>query len=84
MSKFSWKKRIKESQQVTQYKILGKYYDRIRFGNEKWYDPIDEECEICHVKTHYFHVLGCSKEFSVCEKCSTNQMIYCECEAEIE
>lgn len=82
----SIRQRLKDSQSFQQYKILGKYYNRYKFGEEPWHDPEEESCIQCKTKKTQLHALGCSEEYIIAEACKCNafgkRAIYCTCEAQ--
>ena len=78
MNRKSIRQKLKESATFPQYKIKGKYLDRVKFGKEPWYDGSLEECEFCYTKVNSLHSLGCGFE---CSPCGEHRFaIDCKCE----
>lgn len=83
--------RIRESQEWTQFKVNGKYYERVRFGKEPWFKDRDDEgeevraCPLCSVPLNHYHLLGCFHEQStwICDcRPVAVRVIDCKCDAE--
>ena len=64
-----------DSQQWTQYKIKGKYFNRIRITKEEFL----KECSSCHARVSYFHIVGCLAELSPCKFCMATYVTECKC-----
>jgi len=72
-------KEMLEAQFIQEYEICGKFYPRIKYGEEKYGEGEShrrERCGDCFVKLGEFHVLGC--DWEQCPKC-LGQSISCGC-----
>lgn len=58
--------------------IDGKFYDRLKFGDDNNYDYADDDgrCPDCGVKIGFYHHIGCGIE--VCPRCE-NLADSCSC-----
>jgi len=62
---------------LDEVEIAGRHYQRIKFGDEDWFeDEDDKRCECCNAKAGYYHHLGCEEE--MCPKCM-NELQSCGC-----
>lgn len=68
------------SQEIIFYKIKGKEYKRVKYGEEpNYYRSELGTCECCDTKLGKMHIFGCSEEFSICPS-HPGTMIDCPCD----
>lgn len=75
----NWPKKIEEEQNRKTFRIEGKEYDRVKWGDEQEKYEDHTNCGDCGVLKGQYHVAGCDLE--ECPKCGW-QRLSCDCKYE--